>query len=102
VAPTETEAGHPDRHVNGAAVPTALLDDHRLTPAALRYYAVAMRDPELELDDIAQRIKASSKTARRARASLLTTGWMEIVTTQGPRGSRTEHRCLPQPARLAS
>jgi len=68
----------------------------------MRYYAVAMREPDLELDEIARRIKASSKTARRARATLLSAGWMEIVTTRGPQGSHTEHRCLPIPARLAS
>lgn len=102
MSPTEAPIEHPGHRVDGWVVPTALLDDFRLTPAAMRYYAVAMREPELELDEIARRIKASSKTARRARAALLRGGWMEIVTTQGPRGSHTEHRCLPIPARLAS
>ena len=102
MTPTEARAEHPGQREDGAVVPTALLDDFRLTPAAMRYYAAAMREPELELDAIARRIKTSSKTARRARTALLNTGWMEIVTTQGPHGSRTEHRCLLMPARLAS
>ena len=102
MTPTETSVEHPGQRLDGTVVPTALLDDFRLTPAAMRYYAVAMREPELELDEIARRIKTSSKTARRARAALLSSGWMEIVTTQGPHGSRTEHRCLVIPARRAS
>lgn len=102
VTPTETSAAHPGQRQDGAVVPTALLDDFRLTTAAMRYYAVAMREPGLELDAIARRIKTSSKTARRARTALLSAGWMEIVTIQGPQGSRTEHHCLPVPARLAS
>jgi hypothetical protein len=68
----------------------------------MRYYAVAVREPELEVDEIARRMRTSSKTARRARTTLLVAGWMEIVTIQGPDGSRTEHRCLPVPTRLAS
>ncbi len=102
MTPTEAQTEHPGQRRDGAVVPTALLDDFRLTPAAMRYYAVAVREPQLELDEIARRIKASSKTARRARAALLRGGWMEIVTTQGPEGSHTEHRCLPIPTRLAS
>jgi len=78
------------------------LDDFRLTTAAMRYYAVAMRHPELELDAIARRIKTSSKTARRARTSLLNAGWLEILTIRGPHGSRTEHRCHAIPSQLAS
>jgi len=99
---TETSAEHPGQRWEVAVVPTALLDDFRLTRAAMRYYAVAVREPELEVDEIARRMRASSKTARRARTALLVAGWMEIVTIQGPDGSRTEHRCLPVPTRLAS
>jgi Fic family protein len=89
--PVHEESG---RSGEGAVVPISLLDDFRLTPAAMRYYAVALREPELDLEEIARRIKASPKTARRARTALLSGGWMEIVTTRGPQGSRTEHRCL--------
>ena len=102
MTPTEATVEHPGQGVGGTVVPTALLDDFRLTPAAMRYYAVAMREPELDLDEIAKRIKTSSKTARRARGALLSAGWMEIVTTQGPHGSRTEHRCHLDPTKLAS
>ena len=102
MTPSETSADQTGLRPDGTVVPTALLDDFRLTPAALRYYAVAMREPGLDLDEIARRIKTSSKTARRARTALLTSGWMEIMTIQGPQGSRTEHRCLPLPTRLAS
>jgi len=44
----------------------------------MRYYALAMREPDLETDEIARRMNASSKTARRARAALLSAGWIEI------------------------
>jgi hypothetical protein len=102
VAATETVDGEPGRGLDRPVVPKALLDDIRLSRTAMRYYAVAMQEPAIEMETIAQRINASSKTAQRARAALLSTGWMEIVTTRGPQGSRTEHRCLPAPTRLAS
>ncbi len=50
--PSEARVEHPGQRVDGAVVPTALLDDFRLTPAAMRYYAAAMREPELELGAI--------------------------------------------------
>ena len=90
------------QRLEGAVFAETTLFDARLTPTALRYYGVVMREPELDLDEIAQRMQTSPKTTRRARATLLNAGWMEIVTTQGPRGSRTEHRCLVIPARRAS
>jgi hypothetical protein len=88
--PAKTQTTH-------VSVPVALVADSRLTPAALRYYAVTMLEPDLEVQEIALRIRATPKTVRRARSALLSAGWIEIVTTRGLAGLRTEHRCLPAP-----
>jgi hypothetical protein len=88
-----------DARVVPATVLRSLIADLTLNHTAMRYYSVVAAEPMLTLEQVADRMDCSTKTARRARTALLEGGWLELIQITGANGVRSEHRCrsIPEP-----
>jgi hypothetical protein len=82
-----------------ATVLGSLIADLALNRTAMRYYSVVAAEPTLTLEQVAARMKCSTKTARRARNALVEGGWIDLIQITGANGVRSEHRChsIPEP-----